>query len=467
MSGNAENRKPRVVFVDDEQRVLNSMRVRFRREYDLHLTTLGSEALAILQEHDIDVIVADQRMPEMQGTEVLAAAKGCSPRTVRILLTGYADLDAIEASINDGEVFRFLTKPCAPDELRDTIQQAVEIARDQDLMSVLEAEEKPAISLDILEEDTAPESSPVPEPSTIAEQAPATANEASPVSEAPAPIAAAAMTAVEPESASLHEEMRIAAAETPDDAIAEMSLEPADDARANAAPERIFAPPAASGEFHPEPVDLASLASDDDPDAITIVLEGDSASIFSEGTSDTASIPAAIAAGVEDKIGVLVFTEDDTTMAEIREMLGDRYMVVGAGNIVSVTKLLKATRPGVLVTDISEDLEVIETMVNALKSHLPELVTIVVGEHRDTVGLVNLINYGQIYRFLQKPLAAGTFSMTVKAATQKHLQLKKYPELARRYAVRNKDTDENVRGGALRGFLERLRSMSRLWATHS
>jgi len=189
MSGNAENRKPRIVFVDDEQRVLNSMRVRFRREYDLHLTTLGSEALAILQEHDIDVIVADQRMPEMQGTEVLAAAKGCSPRTVRILLTGYADLDAIEASINDGEVFRFLTKPCAPDELRDTIQQAVEIARDQDLMSALEAEEKPAISLDVLEEDTAPESSPVPEPSTIAEQAPATANEASPGSEAPAPIA--------------------------------------------------------------------------------------------------------------------------------------------------------------------------------------------------------------------------------------------------------------------------------------
>src|SRR5210317_1338217 len=129
MSGTAQQKKPRVVFVDDEQRVLNSMRVRFRREYDLHLTTLGSEALAMLEEHEIDVIVADQRMPEMQGTEVLSKARDASPRTVRILLTGYADLDAIESSINDAEVFRFLTKPCAPEELRETIQQAIDISR--------------------------------------------------------------------------------------------------------------------------------------------------------------------------------------------------------------------------------------------------------------------------------------------------------------------------------------------------
>ena len=118
-------RKPRVVFVDDEKRVLNAMRALFRRDYELYLTTSGEEAVRFCVEHDADVIVADQRMPEMEGVEVLGAVREQAPRTMRILLTGYADLDAIEGSINVGEVFRFLSKPCPPDNLRATIDQAV------------------------------------------------------------------------------------------------------------------------------------------------------------------------------------------------------------------------------------------------------------------------------------------------------------------------------------------------------
>ena len=121
--------KPTILFVDDEPRVLNSMRALFRRDYDLHLTTRGSEAVEILRDNKIDVIVADQRMPEMTGVEVLGAGKEVSPNTVRILLTGYADLDAIEGSINIGEVFRFLSKPCPPSHLKETLRLAVEIAR--------------------------------------------------------------------------------------------------------------------------------------------------------------------------------------------------------------------------------------------------------------------------------------------------------------------------------------------------
>ena len=124
--------KPVVVFVDDEQRVLNSMRALFRREYDLHLTTSGEEAIRFCVEHDADVIVADQRMPEMEGVEVLGAVREQAPRTMRILLTGYADLDAIEGSINVGEVFRFLSKPCAPDSLRSTINMAVKASGAQE-----------------------------------------------------------------------------------------------------------------------------------------------------------------------------------------------------------------------------------------------------------------------------------------------------------------------------------------------
>src|SRR5688572_28192732 len=122
--------RPRLLFVDDEQRVLNSMRIMFRRQFDLFLASHGAEALDIVRDKDIDVIVADHRMPKMTGVEVLSKVRAMSPRTVRILLTGYADLDAVEGSINDSEVFRFLTKPCAPQQLRETIELAAKLARE-------------------------------------------------------------------------------------------------------------------------------------------------------------------------------------------------------------------------------------------------------------------------------------------------------------------------------------------------
>src|SRR3970040_365862 len=125
----AEN-KPRLLFVDDEQRVLNSMRIMFRRQFELYLASHGAEALDIVKANDIDVIVADHRMPQMTGVEVLTKVRSMSPRTVRILLTGYADLDAVEGSINDGEVIRFLTKPCAPAHLRETVSLAAKLARE-------------------------------------------------------------------------------------------------------------------------------------------------------------------------------------------------------------------------------------------------------------------------------------------------------------------------------------------------
>jgi response regulator RpfG family c-di-GMP phosphodiesterase len=120
--------KARILFVDDEKRVLNAMRGLFRRHYELFLTCEGAEAVQIAVENDVDVIVADQRMPGMTGIEVLAEVKRRSPRTVRILLTGYADPTAVEGSINLGEVFRFLSKPCPPRLLRETLSLAITAA---------------------------------------------------------------------------------------------------------------------------------------------------------------------------------------------------------------------------------------------------------------------------------------------------------------------------------------------------
>ena len=105
----ATGRKYTLLFVDDERRVLTSMRAMFRREYQVLLANSGLEALALLREHKVDVIVSDQRMPGMTGIEVLKQVKVLAPNAMRILLTGYADLQAIEASINEGEVFRYLT----------------------------------------------------------------------------------------------------------------------------------------------------------------------------------------------------------------------------------------------------------------------------------------------------------------------------------------------------------------------
>ncbi|MEE4298113.1 MAG: response regulator [Pseudomonadales bacterium] len=119
----------RILFVDDEARVLTAMRAMFRRDYHVLIANSGAEALELLREHDVDVIVSDQRMPGMTGVEVLREAREIAPRAIRILLTGYADLAAIEHAINEAEVFRYLMKPCPRDQLREVVELAIDASR--------------------------------------------------------------------------------------------------------------------------------------------------------------------------------------------------------------------------------------------------------------------------------------------------------------------------------------------------
>lgn len=123
--------RPTLLFVDDEQRVLNSMRAMFRREYELFLATRGEEALRIVAVNPIDVIIADQRMPGMTGVELLAEVRRRSPHTVRILLTGDPDPAAARSARRDGEVFCLLNKPCPAEELRTVVAEAVQVARER------------------------------------------------------------------------------------------------------------------------------------------------------------------------------------------------------------------------------------------------------------------------------------------------------------------------------------------------
>ncbi|MDH3600438.1 MAG: response regulator [Candidatus Tectomicrobia bacterium] len=117
-----------LLFVDDEQQILVSLRALFRSKYNVYTADGGANALDIIRTKHIHTVVSDQRMPKMTGHELLREIKKISPSTMRILLTGYSDMDAVIKSVNDGEVFRFISKPWNNDELRTTVDNAVQIA---------------------------------------------------------------------------------------------------------------------------------------------------------------------------------------------------------------------------------------------------------------------------------------------------------------------------------------------------
>ncbi|MGE0873035.1 MAG: protein kinase [Burkholderiales bacterium] len=121
-------RRPAVLFVDDEARVLNALEFLFRDSYEVETAPGGAQALERLRARRFHVLVSDQRMPEMLGVELLRQAKELAPGTVRLLLTGYSDLAAIVGSVNESEVFRFVSKPWQEEDLRATIAEAVDVS---------------------------------------------------------------------------------------------------------------------------------------------------------------------------------------------------------------------------------------------------------------------------------------------------------------------------------------------------
>ncbi len=122
-----ESDRIRVLFVDDEEHNLKAFRSAFRREMDILLASSGAEALEILQKETVHVIVSDQRMPGMTGSEFLAIARQRHPHAMRMLLTGYADLEAVIAAVNEGGIYSYATKPWDENDLRLRIGQAFEI----------------------------------------------------------------------------------------------------------------------------------------------------------------------------------------------------------------------------------------------------------------------------------------------------------------------------------------------------
>jgi len=319
---NSRNRKYSVLFVDDEPRVTSALKAIFRREYKILIANSGKEALDLLKDNKVDVLVSDQRMPEMLGNELLAQVSQLHPQTMRILLTGFMDKQAIVNSINDGEVYRFINKPWNNDEMREVVAEAAL------------ASEIPVIPLSVASNESA------------------------------APEA------------------------------------PADD-------------------------ELKAVESNK---ALKHVV-GDQALLMMEQKKDVRH--------------------------QIRKFCSDQeIMIYGTQNIKqAVAAATSRESIGVAVIELSEDTKSALQTINLLKQARPELITIALTDEFDAHTAVDLINQGQVFKYLAKPLDITGFQNTLQNAFLRHRFLKKNKPAQKRFKV------EKTKGklvSSLQGFFNKF-----------
>ncbi len=374
-------RRGTVLFVDDERRVLTSMRAMFRRDYEVLLANSGQEAIDLLRDHAVDVIVSDQRMPGMTGVEVLKAVKTLAPSAMRILLTGYADLKAIEASINEGEVFRYLTKPCPSEQLKEAIGLAADIAANS------EAPE-PAVRAEVA--PTAP-----PRPTVVSHTEPAR------------PQANAGTT---PQPTPLRKPQMAPRFSSPPSARSNSPLMPI-----------LRRPPQKVAGNGPDMRGRKGSASD-----------------------------------IHD-VDLLVLTRDAEMVKALDAALDGSHRLHHVQSLDAAVAALEAHPIGVMVTDTGVSEEQIGTLTTTLKRHVPELVTIVASSRSDAQLLIDLINFGQIFRFLLKPLHGGQCRLSIESAVIKHRELAADPSMRRRHAVPEREVAPDSIIGAVFGRIRRLR----------
>jgi DNA-binding NtrC family response regulator len=118
---------PRILLVDDDEKVLAGLQRQLRRDFDVTATSDAKEAVRlVVSKGPFAVVVSDLRMPGMDGASLLFLIRQTAPETVRVLLTGDADMDSAIAAINQGNIFRFLTKPCETNTLIEVLNASVE-----------------------------------------------------------------------------------------------------------------------------------------------------------------------------------------------------------------------------------------------------------------------------------------------------------------------------------------------------
>lgn len=138
-----------VLYVDDEENNLISFKANFRIKYNVLIAISGDEAMRIMESKHIDIIITDQRMPNMTGVEFLEKVLEKYPDPMRILLTGYADMNAVVDAVNKGKIFHYLSKPWNEEELDMTIKRAYEVYEEK--IKIKEMNDKLVVSNDQFE----------------------------------------------------------------------------------------------------------------------------------------------------------------------------------------------------------------------------------------------------------------------------------------------------------------------------
>ncbi|MEO0365368.1 MAG: hypothetical protein AAF265_07740, partial [Pseudomonadota bacterium] len=311
-----------------------------------------------------------------------------------------------EGSINVGEVFRFLSKPCPPEHLRATIELAVE-----------------ASDAPILE----------PTPTDFSETSPQ-----------PTPVA-------ETDAA---EESQDGADDTPDAAIGTQTR-PIGRRRG---PSLIPAMLAARGKAdpvedapEPQPIDRAAETGEQ------VILSGDS---VQHGARSDAFRDM-------EGVGVVVFTLSDEFFNEVQSVLGSRYKLYHANRLIKVLELIMQRKAGVLISEVSSEGSVLRKVLNKFKQHLPELIAIVVSDDRDAAEMISLINHGQVFRYMSKPVAHDRLLQNVNGGALRHLQMRADPSLIPRMQVETSEELDRVKTGAMDTVIDRIKSLGKFWRRKS
>lgn len=119
--------KIRILYVDDEENNLQAFKATFRRDYKIFLALSPKEARVILDQNEVEIIITDQRMPDETGVDFLCSIIAKHPDPIRILLTGYTDIQAVIDAINKGQVYHYMTKPWEEDYMKTVVKNAFEL----------------------------------------------------------------------------------------------------------------------------------------------------------------------------------------------------------------------------------------------------------------------------------------------------------------------------------------------------
>ena len=139
--------RPTVLYVDDEPQNLRSFKASFRRDYDIHLAQNGREALEILRKTPVDLILSDQRMPQMTGVELFEQIIEEFPEPIRMVVTGYSDMQAVIEAINKGKVYHFISKPWNTQDLKLVMDKAFESLQMKRKIQLLQEEKNKLLLL--------------------------------------------------------------------------------------------------------------------------------------------------------------------------------------------------------------------------------------------------------------------------------------------------------------------------------